>query len=98
MAYWVVNTIRCQLKDNEIRSDWRELVRIMNTQKCVTTSMQNDKGQIVSTRCCSKPEPKADMIYKALKLEPAPFIRKKSVVLKIDPKKNDHFDLQIDTS
>ena len=98
MAYWVVNTIRCQLKDNDIRSDWRELVRIMNTQKCVTTSMQNDKGQIVSSRCCSKPEPKADMIYKALKLEPAPFIRKKSVVLKIDPKKNGHFDLQIDTS
>ena len=87
MAYWVVNTIRCQLKDNEIRSDWRELVRVMNTQKCVTTSMQNDKGQIVSTRCCSKPNQKVEMIYRTLKLEPAPFIRKKSVVLKIDPKK-----------
>jgi hypothetical protein len=32
MAYWVVNAIRHQLKYKEITSDWRELVRMMNTQ------------------------------------------------------------------
>jgi len=33
-----------------------------------------------------------------LKMKHAPFIRKKSVVLNFEPKKNGNFDLQIDTS
>ena len=97
MAYWVVNTIRHQLKERGITSDWRELVRVMNTQKCVTTTIKNDKGQHIAIRCCSKPENKPALIYKALKLEPAPFIRKKSVVLKIDPGEKRNFDLLKDT-
>ncbi|MBP1638070.1 MAG: family transposase, partial [Bacteroidetes bacterium] len=36
LAYWVVNTVRYQLKQNGINSGWREIVRIMNTQKAVT--------------------------------------------------------------
>ena len=98
MAYWVANTIRFQLKGKGITSDWRELVRIMNTQKCVTTGMTNDKEQRLSIRCCSKPEPKVALIYDALQMKHAPFIRKKSVVLKIEPIKSGHFDLQKDTS
>jgi transposase len=86
MAYWVVNTIRHQLKVKGITSDWRELVRVMNTQKCVTTTMTNDKEQRLSVRCCSKPLPKAALLYDALKMTHAPFIHKKSVVLKIEPK------------
>jgi len=43
MAYWIVNTVRFQLKGKGLNSDWHELVRIMNTQKCVTTGMSNDK-------------------------------------------------------
>jgi hypothetical protein len=39
LAYWLVSTIRFQLKKEGIHSDWRELVRVMNTQKCVTTTM-----------------------------------------------------------
>jgi transposase len=98
MAYWVVNTVRFQLKGKGITSHWRELVRIMNTQKCVTTGMTNDKEQRLSLRCCSKPEPKVALIYDALQMKHAPFIRKKSVVLKIEPIKSGHFDLQKDTS
>jgi transposase len=98
MAYWVVNTIRHQLKVNGITSGWKELVRVMSTQKCVTTNMTNDKGQRLSVRCCSKPEAKVTLIYDAMKLKHAPFVRKKSVVLKIDPEKNRNFDLLKDTS
>jgi len=98
MAYWVVNTIRHQLKGKGITSDWREIVRVMNTQKCVTTIMTNDKGQHLSVRCCSKPETKVAMIYETMQMKHAPFIRKKSVVLKIEPKKNEEFDLLKDTS
>ena len=94
MAYWVVNTIRYQLKELGVTSDWRELLRVMNTQKCVTTTMTNDKGQHLSVRCCSKPETKVAQIYRVLrtqykydklKLKHAPFTRRKSVVLKIEP-------------
>jgi len=98
IAYWVVNTIRHQLKAKWITSDWRELVRVMNTQKCVTTVMDNDRGQRIAVRCCSKPEPKVALIYDVLQMKQAPYIRKKSVVLKIEPDKNRFFDLQKDTS
>jgi hypothetical protein len=97
LAYWVVNTIRFQLKKESIRSDWREIVRVMNTQKCVTTTMLNDKGQVLSVRCCSQPTEKVRLIYAALKMKEAPFIRKKSVVLKIEPRETDKIELQIDT-
>jgi transposase len=98
LAYWVVNTIRHPLKGKGVTFDWREIVRIMNTQKCVTTSMTNDKQQRLSIRCCSKPESKVASLYDALQMKHAPFIRKKSVVLKIEPDKTLNFELQIDTS
>ena len=31
LAYWVVNNIRVQLKEKEIRHYWKEIVRIMST-------------------------------------------------------------------
>lgn len=87
LAYWVVNTVRYQLKQKEITSSWREIVRVMNTQKCVTTIAQNNKDEIISIRRCSEPDPKAQQIYDALKYKHAPFVRKKSVVLKPESEK-----------
>lgn len=87
LAYWLVNTIRHQLKKANIRSDWSEIVRIMTTQKCVTTTAQNKHDEIISIRRCSEPEEKVRQIYTALNYKPAPFTRKKSVVLK-STKKN----------
>ena len=40
LAYWLVTIFRYQLKQKGCHSDWREIVRIMNTQKCVTTSVK----------------------------------------------------------
>jgi ribosomal 50S subunit-recycling heat shock protein len=45
----------------------------------------NEKRLTDSIKSETKPEPKGMLIYKAPKLKPAPRIRKKSVVLKIDP-------------
>jgi hypothetical protein len=84
LAYWLVNTIRYQLKQKGIKSDWREIVRIMNTQKCVTTLAQNKTDEMISVRKCSEPEDKAKQIYDALTYRYAPFVRKKSVVLKTE--------------
>jgi hypothetical protein len=96
-AYWVVNTIRFQLKKEGINSEWREIIRTMNTQKCVTTTMINDKEDIFSIRCCSEPTDKVHKIYAALKMKEAPFIRKKSVVRKIEPNKDISSEHQRDT-
>jgi len=88
LAYWVVNTVRYQLKQNGINSGWREIVRIMNTQKCVTTIMQDTREQWTSICKCSELEDKVKRIYDALKYKYAPIIiRKKYVVPKHKPKK-----------
>jgi len=89
LAYWIVNTVRYQLLQKEIKSEWREIVRVMNTQKCVTTTVQNTREQWISIRKCSEPEEKAIRIYDALRYKYAPFIRKKSVVPKPTIKKNE---------
>src|SRR5665647_554824 len=55
LAYWVVNTIRYQLKQKEINNQWLDIVRVMNTQKIVTTTMENSYGQQIMIRQCSEP-------------------------------------------
>lgn len=82
LAYWVVNTIRHQLKKEKIHSGWKEIVRIMNTQKAVTTTAQNDKDELIIIRRCSEPSEKVQVLYNALKYKYVPYTKKKSVVLK----------------
>ncbi len=82
LAYWVVNTIRHQLKKKDIHSGWREIVRTMNTQKAVTTLAQNIDDEVIMIRRCSEPNPQVRKLYDALKYKYAPFVKKKSVVHK----------------
>lgn len=94
LAYWIVTTIRYQLKQKDITSEWRELVRIMNTQKCVTTTVINQDQAVICIRRCSEPIPEVQKVYDALKYKNAPFVKKKSVVLTSELKKNDSPILQ----
>ena len=82
LAYWVVNTVRYQLKQKGINSGWCEIVRIMNTQKAVTTLAQNHVEEVIKIRRCSEPYQKVIQLYDALKYTYAPFKKKKSVVHK----------------
>ena len=82
LAYWVVNTVRYQLKKEGIHSGWREIVRTMNTQKAVTTLAQNIQDEVICIRRCSEPNQQVRRIYDALKYKYAPFKKKKSVVHK----------------
>jgi hypothetical protein len=77
LAYWVVNTVRYKLQQKDIKSEWREIARQMNTQKWGTTVGQNKREQWISIRKYSEPEEKVKRIYDALKYKQAPFIRKK---------------------
>jgi transposase len=89
LAYWLVATIRYQMKQQGINSDWREIVRTMNTQKCVTTSLVNIKDETISIRQCTEPTKEVKKIYDLLKYKYAPFVRKKSVVPPAEIFKND---------
>lgn len=80
LAYWLVATIRHQLKQKGYNHDWREIKRVMSTQKCVTTSITNINGQRISIRKCTEPIVKALKIYDLLSYKYVPFYRTKSVV------------------
>ena len=92
LAYQMVNTIRYQLKTKGIRHDWSHIVRIMNTQKAATVTMQDKDDQKIYIRKCSRPEAKASEIYDALNYKYQPWIRKSVLpekeIQKIEPPEN----------
>jgi transposase len=89
LAYWLVATIRYQLKQKGYNHDWREIVRTMNTQKCVSTTVENIKGETVSVRQCTELTQKVKQIYNMMGYKTVPFYRKKSVVIPAEIFKND---------
>lgn len=94
LAYWLVNTIRYQLKNNGITKCWREIVRIGNTQKVVTTSGKNTYNRIITTRKCTLPNENLQKIYTILQTKHQPFTKRKSVVHKLEFKKPEPTDKQ----
>lgn len=79
LAYWLVSTIRYQLKIKDCNHSWSEVVRIMNSQKCVTTVVNNDKNETIEIRQCSEPNDKVKEIYLKLNYKTTPLPRRKSV-------------------
>ena len=73
LAYWLVNTIRHQLKAKGVNSNWSEIVRIANTQKVINTKGHNTSDKKVSIRKCSVPNQKLQAILDILKLKYQPF-------------------------
>ena len=98
LAYWVVNTIRHQLKKKGIKHQWNEIVRLMNTQKAVTTTAQNNCEQIIQIRRCSEPNEKVKLIYLTLNYKSTPFKTKKVVVHKSLFKNFDDSHFQVNNS
>jgi hypothetical protein len=97
LAYWLVATIRFQLKQKGYKHDWSEIVRKMNTQKCVTTSVENIRDEEISVRQCTEPSENVKQIYDMLNYKYVPFTRKKSVVPPADFLKNENSHPQIIT-
>jgi len=89
LAYWLVNTIRHQLKGKQISSNWSEIVRIANTQKVITTTGQNTFDKLVSIRKCSIPNKNLQIIYDILQCKHQPFRKRKSVVHKMTDKNHE---------
>ena len=93
LSYWIVNVIRHQMKKvNEARKAadpdpkaeyptpyWTEIVRVMSTQKAVTSEAVNALGEKVEMRICSTPTEQAAEIYSMLNYKPMPFRKIKIV-------------------
>ena len=94
LAYWVVNTIRYQLKEKGINHYWTEIVRIMSTQKAVTTEGINALGEKIETRICSEPIKDVAKIYKALKYKETPFRKTKTCSTQQEIQKKENADLR----
>lgn len=73
LAYWIVNTIRHQLKQKGETCYWTEIVRRMSTQKAVTTKAENALGEKVEMRICSVPTKAAQDIYSKLNYRKTPY-------------------------
>jgi hypothetical protein len=93
LGYWLVNTVRHQLKKQNISHCWGEIIRIGNTQKIVSTFGKNQEGTTIQVRRCSEPNPQISELYKALNYKPFPFVKKKSVVHNSELKKNNFLTL-----
>lgn len=94
LAYWLVNTIRFQLKQQKINHSWQEIIRITNTQKIITTTGQNKDDEMIYVRRCTEPNQKVKEIYTALKFKNYPYVKRKSVVHKSEIKKNENQSLR----
>lgn len=91
LAYWIVNTMRYQFKAHKINLNWKEIVRIGNTQKMITTQGKNTFDKTIAVRKCSKPIEKLQAFYDILQIKHYPFRKKKSVVHKLTLKKNESY-------
>ena len=93
LAYWLVNTIRYQLKQAGIKDDWKEIKRKASTQKCVLTTAQNSFDKLIQIKRCTEPSEDLSKIHDALKQQhPKPFKQIKFVVHKPPLKKNETID------
>lgn len=82
VAYTIVHSIRYPLKAYNIHYDWQNIVRIMNTQKVITSRMTTRTGGTIYMKKCSNPEADVSTIYRALGYRDRPFWQKKSVLPK----------------
>jgi hypothetical protein len=90
LAYWLVNTIRYQLKKSGINDDWKEIKRKASTQKSVLTTAQNSYDKMIQIKRCSEPNEDLRQIQNALKQQKSkPFKQIKFVVHKLPPKKTE---------
>ena len=88
LSYWIVNTIRHKLKQHDDTRYWKEIKRVMSTQKAVTSEAVNALGEKVEMRICSTPTDAAKEIYKRLGYRPTPFRKFKVCTSQIYNSKN----------
>ncbi len=79
LAYWVVATIRYELKRKGMNKTWSQILDIMMTQKSVASEMLNLKGEEIHTQQCSEPGEEVMAILDKVNIGYVPYKPIKSV-------------------
>lgn len=79
LAYWVVTSIRYQLRQKGINKTWSQILEIMLTQKSVTSEARNLQDEPIHLEQCSEATPEAGEIYDKVGIPHEPYKPKKSV-------------------
>lgn len=69
LAYWVVSVVQYQLRQQNVHTGWRDIVRILSTHKMVSTEMQRKEKSDVKIRQCTEPAEKVQTIYTMLDIK-----------------------------
>lgn len=94
LAYWLVVSIRYQLKGKGIHRNWKQIVEIMNTHKSVTSQMKNLQNEEVNLQKCSEPNKEVREIYNAAHVGEQPYPPIKSVGTLLKKQKKYSTDFQ----
>jgi hypothetical protein len=94
LGYWLVNTIRHQLKKVGINDDWKEIKRKASTQKCVITTAQNSFDKIIQIKRCTEPSEDLTKIHNALKKQQIKFVVHKPPLKKTETHADAQFLLE----
>ena len=95
LAYWLVVTIRHQLKAKGIRLGWKQILEVMDSHKLVTSTMKTSGNEEVEMIRCSEPGEQVKNIYQAVKITEVPFKPKKSVRYQLGFQKKSDIEYQI---
>ena len=94
LAYWLVVTIRHQLKKKKINNNWKQIVEVMDSHKWVVSTMSTPEGNEVTIKKCSEPSYAVKDIYQAVNISSQPITPQKSVRYQINPQKNYRIDCE----
>ena len=97
LAYWVVATIRYQLKQKGYNKGWTQIVEIMNTQHSVASEMKNLQGDTIHIEKPTEPDTQVLEICEKIGISPIPYKMKKSVGVQISKQKKQGIEKQGDT-
>ena len=87
LAYWVVATIRYQLKQKGYNRGWTQIVEIMSTQHSVASEMKNLQGDTIHIEKPTEPDEQVIEICEKIGISPMPYKMKKSVGVQMSGQK-----------
>ena len=89
LAYWVVATIRHQLKQKGYNKGWTQIVDVMDAQHSVATEMKNLQGDTIHIEKPTEPTEQIREICEKVGINPVPYKTKKSVGVQISEQKKE---------
>lgn len=94
LAYWVVATIRYQLKQKGYNKGWTQIVEIMNTQHSVASEMKNLQGDTIHIEKPTEPDNQVSEICEKIGISSVPYKMIKSVGVQISKQKKQDIEKQ----